>query len=89
MSCKPLLKNNMKKKNINPKVTEVTYSRLNSTGQYENERLEIKIAVKSGDGSKEAKIAKKQVLKLLHIQELGECKVSYSHGPVCICDECM
>lgn len=49
------------KRPLKLKVKEITYSKLCPTGQYENERIEIKVEVKSGDGSKEFEAAKKWV----------------------------
>lgn len=73
-----------------PKVTQVTYSRLQKTDDFENERLEIVVAVQSGDGKAEATFAKRQVLALMGIRpEVAKFEVTRGHGPVCICDECM
>jgi hypothetical protein len=72
------------------KVTQVTYSRLQTTGPYENERLEVVVPVQSGDGTKEARAAKAVVLELLGIrQDAPAFETRRGHGPVCICDECM
>ncbi len=69
-------------------IRTVTYSRLVTTGEYENHRLEMTAIVPKGsDGRKEARQLKDKVSALLG--QPNRRLHTYGHGPVCICDECM